>query len=326
MENRGIIVGNQLPNARRRALYRSVEKGHAFRLATGIFITMEDWQAATKKQRWLMRIAAHQMSLPDSVVLGAAAAASSGIAVHRAAFDSVIHLGFRARSRPRPRPGVKFHRVPSAVLAQAVTVNQDGVEVSTCNPADAVMSVACFQDLTSGLISAESASNQRIVGYSDLLAAATRFRGRPGARSLGKLVQLAGPWSESPRETELKLMFRHYGFPEPLQQVEIFDAADGFVARVDFFFREAGLIVEYEGAAKTAGPGGQRTAVHELERARNLHNLGFVIRHVRAEEFRQPSTFTELKELYFKLCARGAAPDPRLWRLPLTPQQWDHVY
>jgi hypothetical protein len=60
------------------------------------------------------------------------------------------------------------------------------------------------------------------------------------------------PLSESVGESRLRVLMHAYGLPAPELQVEIHDA-DGFVARVDFFVREYGVVVEFDGMVKYGG-------------------------------------------------------------------------
>jgi hypothetical protein len=53
--------------------------------------------------------------------------------------------------------------------------------------------------------------------------------------------------SESPRETELRLILTGAGLPEPELNVGIYDGSGAFVARLDLFYRRYRVAVEYDG-------------------------------------------------------------------------------
>lgn len=53
--------------------------------------------------------------------------------------------------------------------------------------------------------------------------------------------------SESPRETELRLILAGAGLPEPELNVSIYGVRDEFVARLDLFYRRYRVAVEYDG-------------------------------------------------------------------------------
>ncbi|MGH7911716.1 MAG: endonuclease domain-containing protein [Candidatus Dormibacteraceae bacterium] len=49
-------------------------------------------------------------------------------------------------------------------------------------------------------------------------------------------------------ESRLRMLLVLGGLPRPEAQVELFDASGRFVARVDLFYPEPGVAVEYDGA------------------------------------------------------------------------------
>lgn len=78
-----------------------------------------------------------------------------------------------------------------------------------------------------------------------------RSAGGAGARGLGALrtaVALADPGAESPWETRTRLAVVMGGLPRPETQIEVFDDAGRFVARVDLGWRRWRVAVEYDGA------------------------------------------------------------------------------
>lgn len=74
-------------------------------------------------------------------------------------------------------------------------------------------------------------------------------RGRPGTALMRELLEVRGP-SHIPTESELEDLFlrlvRAHGLPEPRRQVSLGDD-EGVIARVDFVFDDAKLIVELDG-------------------------------------------------------------------------------
>lgn len=56
--------------------------------------------------------------------------------------------------------------------------------------------------------------------------------------------------SESIAETRSRLYFGEYGLPKPDTQVEIFGDSGRFTGRVDFLWRELGVIGECDGFGK----------------------------------------------------------------------------
>src|SRR5438067_2002104 len=73
-------------------------------------------------------------------------------------------------------------------------------------------------------------------------------RGTKGIARLQAVADLADGRAESAMESRLRLLLMDAGLPRPESQVAIFDPDGHFVARVDLYFRNARLAVEYDGA------------------------------------------------------------------------------
>jgi len=79
-------------------------------------------------------------------------------------------------------------------------------------------------------------------------------------------------------------VFIGLGLPEPERQVEIRDSQGRLVGRVDFLFRAAAVIVEFDGAVKYAGAEGREALVREKRREDALRVMGYrVVRLVWAD-------------------------------------------
>ena len=70
--------------------------------------------------------------------------------------------------------------------------------------------------------------------------------GLPGSVRMRELLALAEP-AESPMETRLRWLLVRAGLPRPLVQVDIHGANGRFVARVDLYYPDARLVIEYDG-------------------------------------------------------------------------------
>jgi hypothetical protein len=85
----------------------------------------------------------------------------------------------------------------------------------------------------------------------DVLMAELRSRTpRPRAVTRARrAIEFADGASGSPGESVARVRMAQDGFPPPVLQQEFHDGL-GFVARVDFWFPEAGVVVEFDGLAK----------------------------------------------------------------------------
>lgn len=128
--------------------------------------------------------------------------------------------------------------------------------VSVTSMPRTVVDVARTSSFTEALMCCERALQ---LGMSaEEVAAVARLLSRwPGGRQALEVVAFADPRSESALESVSRAAFRRLGLPMPECQVEIWH--DGrFLGRSDFFWREANLVGEADGALKYArsGPAG----------------------------------------------------------------------
>ena len=106
------------------------------------------------------------------------------------------------------------------------------------------------RDRRDGLMSADAALREGLIGDAELRRVLETAAGWPGVRQAREVVALASPLAESPLESLTRLAMRDSGFPTPELQVVINDPARGRHYRVDMLFREARLIVEIDGLEK----------------------------------------------------------------------------
>ncbi|MFK0403564.1 endonuclease domain-containing protein [Microbacterium sp. NPDC090225] len=148
----------------------------------------------------------------------------------------------RAETRIR-RVGVSGHRLETEEDDVLVV---DGIRVLA--PARMWVDVSRVLSLSHLLAFTDAVISRRhpIATLDELLAVHHRFRGGRGARSRERALELADDRAESPRESMVRLILIEAGLPTPQCNVEIRDG-HRFVARVDMFYPEARLIIEYDG-------------------------------------------------------------------------------
>lgn len=104
-----------------------------------------------------------------------------------------------------------------------------------------------------------------------------------GAKKRQVALALCTPYSESPRESELRTLLILAGLPEPEPNVKIFDGPR-FVARVDLLYRAQRLIVEYDGDYHNDPQQWSRDQARRAE----LEALGYRLTVVTARDFDRP--------------------------------------
>lgn len=113
-------------------------------------------------------------------------------------------------------------------------------------------------------------------------------RGRRKARAASELIRSG---SGSPMETRARLAFGRAGLPEPELNATV-HAEDGhFLARVDFLWRDAGVIVEYEGDQHRTD---RRQWESDIQRVRLLEGMGWKVIRITAADLFDPHRHREL--------------------------------
>ena len=95
----------------------------------------------------------------------------------------------------------------------------------------------------------------------------------PDIANAREAVPLINGLAESPRESDVRVALYENGYPPPIQQAEIRTARGYFIGRVDFFYPERSLVLEYDGRGKTRGIDGgdpYKAINKERDRERSL--------------------------------------------------------
>jgi len=159
------------------------------------------------------------------------------------ATDVVVSVpGTRARSRT----GIRVHR--SVSLAAADVTVRHGLPVTTAGRT--LLDLAELYPARAIERALDEALARRLISPTKLRELLTRSPGRRGAPLLAKLVdpnRARGVTREAAEERLLQLI-RHAGLPDPERnrQIGVFD--------VDFLWRHAGVVVEFDSFKWHAGP------------------------------------------------------------------------
>lgn len=102
--------------------------------------------------------------------------------------------------------------------------------------------------LVEAVVYVDQALHARLTTMSDLAAYALASEGQPGIRLFRQALDHAEPKSESPMETRMRMVVVSRGLPRPEAQVAIYDRFHRHLARLDLYYREQRLGLEYDGA------------------------------------------------------------------------------
>ena len=183
----------------------------------------------------------------------------------------------------RVRAGVRFH---VGRLSDSSVTMVDGVVVTT--PARALVELACVTPYETAVIAVDSALRQRLTTREDLLDALDAVNWWPGSGTAKAAVLFADGRSESVGESRLRVLMDNQGLPKPALQTRFGTAADNVIARVDFYFREYGVVVEFDGMVKYRDTI-RSTVLAEKVREDRLREMGLIVVRVTWDELDDPA-------------------------------------
>jgi len=246
------------PYTSARTLERDAAEGDIRRVRAGVFAGAAAWDAASDRERALIRTAAVVGTRRDRVVLSHESAALMWGLPRIGRWPETIELADVRGTRPRSRNGIAWRRTPL-----------DGDEVVEIHGFLVTGLEQTLVDLTRSrsFLNAVPALDAALAPYirnddwvrspgshARALVARLDELGRlPGVRSARESILFADPRSESVGESLSRGQFHLLGFPPPELQVE-FDRADGGVDRVDFDWQEYQVFGEFDGDAKYLDP------------------------------------------------------------------------
>lgn len=195
--------------------------------------------------------------------------------------------------------GVQHH---IGELTQADQTRVDGVAVTTVPRA--LVETACTASFEGAVVCADAVLRRGGVDEPEmqrLLRVIDFWPGSPKARAV---LAFASSRSESVGESRLRVLMHQFGLPDPELQAEFHDA-DGFVARVDFYFPEYDTVVEFDGLLKY-GDGSPEVLIREKRREDRLRALGLQVVRSEWSDFSHPAHLVATITQAFARAARAA--------------------
>ena len=177
----------------------------------------------------------------------------------------------------RSRAGVKVRR---AELAESEIIVRRGFP--TTSALRTVCDLGSRRDVVESVIAIDMALRARLIDISKLTAFVDANAGHKGVRRLRRAIGLADAGAESPMETRLRLELEAARLPRPITQVELPDPSGRFLARVDLYYPDCRLVIEYDGENHK-----ERIAT-DLKRQNALVNSGYHVLRFTAADLRIP--------------------------------------
>ncbi|SFF49308.1 type IV toxin-antitoxin system AbiEi family antitoxin domain-containing protein [Blastococcus tunisiensis] len=242
----------------RRAGYRpdqiraSVVSGAWHRLRRGIYVTAAAWAAAAgaRDRHLLVAIAALTALGRGPVLSHSSAARYHGLELPRRV-DEVVRL-----THPDDWRTGNGYRIAAAALPGEDVVDTGVFPVT----AVARTLVDCAREWSpvDAVVAIDAAIFKKLVRRTELTAAVLQQRHWLGIGQAARALGLADGRAESPLETRGRLALLDAGLPLPELQVDL-HGPRGFVARLDAWYEEAGVAVEFDGFVKYDDPRDGRT-------------------------------------------------------------------
>jgi Protein of unknown function (DUF559) len=199
------------------------------------------------------------------------------------------------------RRGVRHgvHRYMGPLPASHVT-RKFGLPVTT--PARTVVDLARTGTFAEGVVAADSALYRGLVSPLELRIVASECPSRGSVQAV-RAVEFASGLAESPLESLARVAFDDQGLPPPELQVSI-AGDEGFIGRVDFYWKQYRTIAEVDGAIKYADPDRARK---QLWRDKALRQAGYEVVHFDWREITQhPEEVVATLREAFRRGARAA--------------------
>lgn len=288
--------------------------GRWHRLRRGVYVPAARW-AATQgdvRARHLLSAAAVLAVLAPGPVLSHTTAAR----FHRLVLPRRTDDAVRLTQVGQWREG-RGYRVAAADLPD---VDLDaGGPLPVTGVARTLVDCGREWDLADAVVAIDAAIQQKRVRRSRLTETVLRQSHWEGIGQAGRAVHLADGRAESPLETRGRLAFLEAGLPLLELQVEL-HGPRGFVARVDGWFDDPGIAVEFDGLVKYTDPYRGRTpaevAWDEKRREDLIRDLDVPVVRVVQEDLPR---FGRVTDRLHVLMARPA-PGPRRYHVVRTPE------
>lgn len=216
------------------------------RLRKGVYVVADHLATADSPERHLIECVAVLLSLRPGPVLSHASAAR----LHELVLPRRCSSEVRLTAPEQWRRG-RGYRVAQATMTADET--EPWLRFRAMSVPRTLVDCAREWSLTDGVVAIDAALNEKKATRADLVAAVLSGSHRVGVAQAARALNLADGRAESPLETRGRLATLASGLPRPELQVEIHDAG-GLVGRVDAWYDDAAVAIEFDGQVKYTDP------------------------------------------------------------------------
>lgn len=292
----------------RRRYRRGVENREFTRLAPGHLVETSVLAELGEEERAAAVIVAHAGRAPTAVVVGLSAALLWGFPLTVGSGRGLVELGTRAGRRHRGS-GVLNRALSEGHERHIVEMETRFGTVRVTDPVSTALDLARWSSFPDAVRALDAGLAEGLFTLEEIDRRVVAMSGLQGIDQVKRAALFASPGSESPRESDMKLLLHGLGLPPPLQQVKIFTRRGQWIGRVDFFYPEIGLVIEYDGQAKYGIHEGA-AARKELQQTVTYLINGLCIVRIRKEHLRTGEASEIIGECHRHLTETGR-PYPR---------------
>ncbi|MFC6145315.1 hypothetical protein [Corynebacterium nasicanis] len=305
-----------MTGAERQRIIRGWRRNEYIRLAPGLYMDSDHYEDLSREEQAQARVVAYACLAASSVVVGPSAARLWGFPVavdNNTLQEEKIHLASTAM-RTRRQPLVRYLKIGRSHADCIVEVETDYGTVQVTDEVTTALDLARWSSLDEAVRALDHGLQQALFDREQLTTRVSDMAGVIGVGDMREAVALASEGSESPRETDVKLLLWRMGLAAPMQQVNISSHRQVWIGRADFFYPELGLVIEYDGAGKYQDPeDGETTKAKEYDQDRDYRMNGLVTIHICDETLRN-GTAEELIGRYVAALSSVGQPYPEhLW-------------
>ncbi|KRB36658.1 hypothetical protein [Microbacterium sp. Root180] len=197
--------------------------------------------------------------------------------------DVAVHVSV-ARREERPQiVGIRSHLAPRDVTS---AIELDGRRMTSAVQTWCALAPLVLLD---ELVTVGDDLVRRIDPHStmaELDDAVSRSAGRHGAKRLRAALELVRPRTDSPKETELRLLLADAALPEPIVNHPLFDVRGHFIRHGDLAYPRHLVLVEYNGEQHRTDDAQFRLDTEQLDR---IVAAGWLVVQVVKDQMRHPA-------------------------------------
>lgn len=274
------------------------------------------YHGLSREKQWLAWVVGHAASSPSSAVVGRTAARVVGMPLNGRERNPQVELAGESRSGAGRRKTVLYRSLPDHLRDRVLAYPTQFGTVHLTHPAQTGIDLARWHTLEDAVLGLDHGLRQGWFNEGDLERLLRWAGPLPRIGRSRRAVALATPFSESPRESALKVAMWRKGLPAPYQQAVIYDSYGEDIGRIDFFFGDVGLGVEYDGRGKYEGEFGEApdsVRRREMHRQKRLLREGVVLVRIDQDSFRDGSGVREVCRMYEHLVRQNYTIPDRQW-------------